>query len=183
MAAVEKLVTAEEFLHHPDDGRITELVRGKVVVTNPPFLRHGRICSNVVRILGGFVEQRQIGITASNDTGIITQRDPDTVRGADVAFYSFERLPKGADPEGYAGVAPELVFEVLSPNDRWPEITAKVGEHLAAGVLAVCVLDPQSRTASVHDADRPPEKLTHSDKFQLPDILPGFAVSVSRLFE
>ena len=183
MATVENLVTAEEYLNHPDNGRITELVRGNVVVMNLPFLRHGRICSNVVRILGGFVEQRQIGITASNDTGIITQRDPDTVRGADVAFYSFERLPKDADPEGYAGVAPEVVVEVLSPNDRWPEITAKVGEYLAVGVLAVCVLDPQSRTATVHYADRPPDKLTRSDELQLPEILPGFAVNVSRLFE
>ncbi len=48
-----------------------------------------------------------------NDAGVITERDPDTVRGADVAFYSYRRVPKDAEPEGYPDAIPEFVFEVL----------------------------------------------------------------------
>jgi Uma2 family endonuclease len=183
MATVEKLVTAGEFFKLPDNGQVSELVRGKIIVMNVPGFRHGEICGNVVHYLGSYARDRGIGRVLSNDTGVVTAKDPDTVRGADVAFYSFVRVPKGSQPSGYPDVAPELVIEVLSPNDRWPEITAKVGEYLAVGVLAVCLLDPQSRTVTVHHADRPPDKLTQNDELRLPEILPGFAVGVARLFE
>ena len=70
----------------------------------------------------------------------------DSVRGGDVVFYSYTRLPRGPIPEGYLEVVPELVFEVRSPSDRWAKITAKVGEYLDAGVLVACVLDPAKAT-------------------------------------
>jgi Uma2 family endonuclease len=183
MATVEKLVTAGEFFSLPDHGQVSELVRGKIIVMNVPGFRHGEVCGNVVHYLGSYVRERGLGRVLSNDTGVVTAKDPDTVRGADIAFYSFARVPRGSQPTGYPDVAPEFVVEVLSPNDRWSEITAKLGEYLAVGVLAVCVLDPQSRTATVHYADRPPDKLTRSDELQLPDILPGFTVGLPRLFE
>jgi len=183
MATVEKLVAAGEFFKLRDNGQVSEFVRGKIIVINVPGFRHGEIYGNVVHYLGSYVRERGIGRVLSNDTGVVTAKDPDTVRGADVAFYSFVRVPKGSQPTGYPDIAPEFVVKVLSPNDRWPEMAAKVGEYLAVGVLVVCVLDPQSRTATVHYADRPPDKLTQSNELQLPDILPGFAVGVARLFE
>lgn len=52
-------------------------------------------------------------------------------------------------------VAPEVVFEVRSPTDRWPKVLEKVGEYLNAGVLAVYVVDPQAETVTMFDADQP----------------------------
>jgi Uma2 family endonuclease len=183
MATVEKLVTADEYLRLPDDGQVTELVRGRVVVMNVPGFRHGEVCGNVVHHLGNYVRQRESGRVLSNDTGVITAKDPDTVRGADVAYYSYARVPKRSQPTGYPNRPPEVVFEVLSPNDRWSEVAAKIAEYLGVGVLVVCVLDPQSQTVTVHYAERPPDKLGVEDQLQLPDILPGFTVSVGRLFD
>ena len=40
-------------------------------------------------------KRADLGRVVTNDSGIVTQRDPDTVRGADVAYYSYARLPKG----------------------------------------------------------------------------------------
>src|SRR5436309_15547944 len=144
---VEKLLTAEEFRRLPDDGRKKELVRGRVVYMNVPAPRHGYICANVVGILRPFVIERRLGRVMSNDSGVVTEHDPDTVRGADVAYYSFDRLPPGPLPEGYLDAVPELVFEVRSPTDRPGNILAKVVEYFAAGVSAVCVLDPGPQTA------------------------------------
>ncbi len=111
---------------------------------------------------------------------MITEQGPDTVRGADVAFYSYRRIARGPLPKDYGTEPPELVVEVGSPSERWPKILTKIGEYLTAGVLAVVVLDDDSRTALLCPADRPPRRLGPDDEFSIPEILPGFSVPVRR---
>src|SRR6516165_1855375 len=110
--ATQPLLTAEQFAQRPDPGYPEELVRGRIVPLPQPNRRDGQICAKVVRLLGDHVEQNDLGYVLSNDAGVITERNPDTVRGADVAFYSFGRLPRGELPDHYPDVAPELVVEV-----------------------------------------------------------------------
>jgi hypothetical protein len=63
--------------------------------------------------LGGHLDRHDTGRLVGNDSGVVTEHEPDTVRGADVAYYSYERIPRGPLPRGrYLTVMPELVFEV-----------------------------------------------------------------------
>jgi Uma2 family endonuclease len=78
---------------------------------------------------------------------------------------------------------PELVIEVRSPSDRWPNLLAKVAEYLEVGVLAVVVFDEASETALLQLADAMPRRLGADDELALPEILPGFAVAVRAFFE
>src|SRR5262249_46297956 len=122
MATVEtRLLTAAEYLELPDDGRYTELVRGEIVEMNLPTPRHGEICVQTSYLLRRYLEDYPVGRVVSNDSAVVTEHDPDTVRGADVAFYSYQKIPPGPLPQGYLKVVPELVFEVRSPTDRWAE--------------------------------------------------------------
>ena len=155
----QDLLTAEEYGRRTDSGRPDELVMGKVVPMTVPNRRHGQICNKVGRILGNFSEEHDLGHVLNNDAGVITRRNPDTVRGPDVAFYSFSRLPKGPLPQSYGPEVPELVIEVRSPNDRWADVLAKVAEYLSAGVLAVVVLDEESQTALLQLPDAMPRGL------------------------
>src|SRR2546423_10650116 len=88
------LLTAEEFLLLPDpgDGSQQELVRGEVITMTPPGGMHGVSCSNAVRLISTFVHDNKLGTVACNDVGIITERNPDSVRGPDVAYWSKTRL-------------------------------------------------------------------------------------------
>ena len=181
--AEEVLMTAEEFAAGPDDGRRTELVRGRIVEMPPASFLHCVICSEVAFALGSWIRPGELGRVVTNDSGIVTRRGPDSLRGADVAYYSFDRLPKGMKPQLYPEVAPELVVEVLSPGDRWPEVPAKVAEYLDAGVLVVVVLDPEPRSAHLYYSDRPHRMLGPGEELSFPEILPGFAVAVSSLSE
>jgi Uma2 family endonuclease len=183
MATATALLTAEEYLLLPDNGQPTELVRGKVIPMNVPFPRHGEICVQTAYLLRRYLETHEIGRVVSNDSGVVTERNPDTVRGADVAYYSYARVPRGPLPRGYLPVPPELVFEVRSPTDRWSEIQIKVGEYLQAGVSVVCVLDEQTRTAHLFDANQPPRALSEDKDLTFPDILGGFRASVRQFFE
>ena len=185
MATAEALevISAEEFGKRPDPGFPEELVRGRVIAMTVPDRRHGYICLNVGRILGDFVAKLGVGRVMSNDSGIITGRNPDTVRGADLAFYSFDRLPKGPLNPGYGPEVPELVVEIRSANDRWRDIHEKVTEYLNAGVTTVIVLDPGPGTAHVFSADDAPKMLSASDELVLAGILGGFRVRVGAFFE
>ena len=88
-----RLVTAEEYLKIPEDGRLTELVRGRIVEMNRPFTSHGYFCGQVAFLLTHHVKEHGLGRIVTNDAGVVTQRDPDTVRGPDVAYYSYRRIP------------------------------------------------------------------------------------------
>jgi Uma2 family endonuclease len=178
------LLTLEEYEKLPDNGRPTELVRGRVVEMNPPYVYHGYVCIKVARIIGGFVEANDLGYVAPNDSGVITERDPDTLRGADFVFYSYARVPKGTlKKRGYLDVAPDLVVEVRSQGQAWKGILRKVSEYLEAGVQVVCVLDPQRETATIYRPDEPEIALTKDQKLELPDLLPGFSAFVREFFD
>jgi Uma2 family endonuclease len=179
-----RLLTAEEFGELPDNGVRMELVRGVPVPMNMPFPRHGEVCVNVSYLLRRFLEDHPIGRAIGNDSGVVTERGPDTVRGADVAFYSFQRVPPGPLPRrGYLAVMPEVVFEVRSVSDRWSQIQAKVAEYLTAGVDTVVVLDEQTQRAWVYRDTDDPVELGPDQELVLPAPLDGWRVPVRRFFE
>jgi Uma2 family endonuclease len=183
MATVEALMTAEEFGRMSDNGLRTELVRGRIIEVPPTNFLHGYLCVEISSLLRMWVTEHNLGRVIGNDSGIVTQRNPDSLRGADVAYYSYQRLPKGTLPQPYPGVAPELVIEVKSPSDRWPDIYAKVAEYLSIGVLVVCVIDPEPQTARLYYPDQAELILGPGDDLTFPECLPGFAIRIGRLFE
>jgi Uma2 family endonuclease len=183
MATAEALLTAEEYALLPDNGQPTELVRGRIIPLNMPFPRHGQICAHIAYMLKRYMEANDIGHVVSNDSGVVTERDPDTVRGADIAFYSYARVPRGPLPRRYLPVPPDLVFEVRSPGDSWREVLTKVVEYFNAGVRVVCVMDEKTETARVYYPDEPEKVFRAGEELVLPEVLGDFRVPVQRFFE
>jgi Uma2 family endonuclease len=183
MATVaQKLVTAEEFFRmpQPPDGSQQELVRGVIVTIPPAGGRHGACCAKISRRIGNFVEEKGLGTVASNGTGFISERDPDTVRGPDVSFWSRERLPEV--PEGYISIAPDLIVEVVSPSDHYSRVQTKVREYLRRGVRMIWVVDPEDRSVTVYRSHQQGAILEESATLSGEDVLPGFTCPVAELF-
>jgi Uma2 family endonuclease len=176
------VLTAAQFAQR-HGGDYVELVKGQVRELPMPFPRHGKICWRAGCLLGEHLAKHDCGHVMSNDSFVQTCTDPDTIRGADVCFYSYERLPKGNVPDGLLPVVPDLIVEVRSPSERWGELFAKVGEYLEAGVRVVIVLDALTATASVYRPDELQQIFHNGDSLVVPDVLPGFSVPVLRLFE
>jgi Uma2 family endonuclease len=181
--AEQSLLTAEEFGRMPDLGPPDELVRGKIVSYPYRIPRDGEVCATLGWLLERYRKEHDAGYVLIGRTGVIVERNPDTVRGADVAYYSYTRLPKGSLSSSYGPEIPELVFEVKSPSDRWPALLQKVAEYLNAGVLFVTVLDPGEEIAVVYSAEGPPRTFGPDDELTFPDVLPGFRVNVRQVFE
>jgi Uma2 family endonuclease len=178
----EKLMTIAEFVALPDDGVRRELVRGRIIEMPQPKPIHGFVCMEIGARLREFVKSRNLGRVAT-ESGLVTERNPDSMRGPDISFYSYKRIPPGSVPDEYLDVRPELVVEVLSTFDRWPRVLQKIVEYLDAGVVAVCIVDSDLQTVEVHTADQKVRHLARADELTLPEVLPDFACKVADLFD
>ncbi len=180
----EKLLTAEEFARRPDpeDGSKEELVRGVVVTMPQPGFDRGVCQLRTGGLLDAFVRPRRLGRVAV-ESGLVTERGPDTVRGPDVSYWSAARLPLDQRPRGYPDVAADLCAEILSPSRRRADIAEKVREYLERGVRLVWVIDPIARTVAVHRPQQPEHVLTASDTLTGEDVLPGLECPVADLFD
>jgi len=178
-------MTAEEFfdfVHQPENAnKWLELVRGEVIELPPPMKPHGVVCGNSAWLLGSYVRQRRKGYVTTNDSGVILERDPDTVRGPDVALYEDAQKWDDLHPK-YGEVPPRLAVEVLSPNDRADRTLRKLMDYLRNGVALVWLVDPEARTVTVYRPGAPPYELKEHEELTGHDVLPGFSCKVADLF-
>jgi len=176
------LMTAEQFMEMEDEG-CHELVRGEVIEVALGTTQHGFICLSIGAILKSYGKQTGFGFPIGNDSAVRTERGPDTVRGADVAFYSNARLPWTPTLPTLPNVAPDLVVEVYSPSNRGEKILRKVQEYLDVGVLMVWVVYPERRTVVIYRPDDAlPVLLANHDVLENLPELPGFRCPVAELF-
>jgi Uma2 family endonuclease len=115
------LMTAEELERVSIPGKVTELIRGRLVVRQPPSTLHGRVSARLAYYLGAFVYPQALGEIFAQDTGFKIESKPDTVRAPDVAFLVRERAAD-IPARGYAALAPDLAVEVrptTGPANSW----------------------------------------------------------------
>ncbi len=176
-------ISAKEFEKLAAELGPSELVRGEVVKMSPGGFEHSRLTFRFAYLLGRWADDYSAGRVVTNEMGVIVAQDPDTVRGADVAFYSYERLPKTTNPSGFLDVPPTLVVEIVGKGSGWNELLEKVGEYLQMGVDLVWVLDPSSRRLHAFRKDAEPEVLEAANQISGEPYLPNFSLNISDLFD
>jgi len=177
-------MTADEFwqfCQKPENrNKFLELVRGEVRELPRPTRIHGVVASNVGFVLNTYV-RRVPGYIATNGSGVVLERSPDTVVGPDVAYYTdantFEELhPRWGD------VPPVLAVEVLSPSDRQSEVSEKVSDYLRTGVKLVWLVDYEGRKVTVYRTSVPLVVIDENGELSGEDVLPGFTCRVGDFF-
>jgi Uma2 family endonuclease len=187
MASVgANLMTAEEFYdwaNRPENrDRHFELEAGEVVEMSRPGERHGVVCGNATGIFWYFTRQSKQGYVCANDTGLVLERDPDTVRGADVAVYREAAGTLQQLTLKYSPRLPALAIEVLSPNDRIGKMLKRINLFLARGVEMVWLLDPEAYTIAVWRAGQPNLVFEAGEEITGFDIFPDFRCPVADFF-
>jgi Uma2 family endonuclease len=176
----DTLMTADELLRMQLADKRVELVRGVLVVREPAGLRHGRVAMALALRLGNHVVPHGLGRLYAAETGFTLGRDPDTVRGPDIAFISRDRVPE-PEPLGFPDLAPDLVVEVLSPGDRPGEVLAKVADWLSAGTRLVWIVDPERRVARVYRQDGSERIVTAGEALDGEDVVLGFSCALDAI--
>jgi Uma2 family endonuclease len=178
---IAEIMTAEQLERIEIPGKSTELVRGRLVVLEPPGTYHGKLAGRLLVRVGAFVESHRLGEVFGQDTGFRIASNPDTVRAPDLAFLGHERAARVAR-RGYAAVAPDLVAEIISPDDRPGEVRAKIAEWLDAGVRLAWELDPDRRVARMHRPDGSQSLVDADDELDGGAVLPGFRCELKDLY-
>lgn len=174
-------MTADELLESDVPNMSSELVRGQLVVREPPGGLHGHLSARLVFLLGQHVYPANAGMLFGQDTGFLIARDPDTVRAPDVAFVSAARA--AAVGRGFVQFAPDLAVEIISPGDRPSEIEEKVADWLRAGTRLVWVIDYDRALANVYRADGSVLVVLKNGRLIGEDVLPGFSCALSSVLE
>ena len=143
---------------------------------------HAGIEHNFSLELGIYLREHKSGKARAGEAGIYIQRNPDIVRGADVLYISNKRYAQKKS-EGALDVAPELIIEIMSPNDRWSEVTEKLREYFSIGVQLVWVADPKSRSVFAYRSLTDVREFASEDEITGDEVLPGFKAKVATFFE
>jgi Uma2 family endonuclease len=175
----ERLLTADDLMRVPDDGYRYELEDGRLIRMPPAGPLASVVAATIITLINQFVRPHRLGVVGGADFGMISARDPDTVRAPDVAFYRADRLPADGIPATYWELAPDLAVEVLSPSDRRGKVLKKVGEYLDAGTRLVWVVDPRRHTAVVYRPEGEPTILGADGALEGEDVLPGFTLALA----
>ena len=184
MTTGARLITAEELLGRPSDGRRHELVRGELREMAPAGNKHGYLALEIGSELRNHVKANGLGRAYTAETGFKIASDPDTVRAPDAAFVSQPRLDEIGEVEGYWPGAPDLAVEVISPNDVHTEVVEKSLSWLEAGCLMVLVVDPGQRTVTVYRSldDIRILKAEAGTAIDGDDVVPGWRLPLAELF-
>lgn len=180
------LMTTEEFLALPDDGTERMLIRGRL--WEKPMTRHnrrhGRAEGRIAYLLWNWLEQQPEprGEVLDGDAGFRLSRDPDSTVGIDVAYISAELSAAAPEDASLIDGVPILAVEILSPSNNYDDVTNKVQEYLAVGVLLTWVVDPVFRTVTIYRPGQEPEMLNSRQELTGDPHLPGFRVPVAALF-
>lgn len=181
MAVERKLITAEELLRLPGGtGERYELLDGELRKMPAAGGRHGLEGFLVVLQLGNHILTNGLGVGFLAETGFLIRRDPDRVRAPDFAFIGADRLPPEGLPRGYVPIPPDMVLEVVSPNDTAAELQEKIEDWLAFGTRAVWVLYAGPRL-HVHLGDGSVRTFGPGEDVDGGDFLPGFRMTLRDL--
>jgi len=180
-AIATKLITAEEFMNMPEpaDGSKQELLRGEIVTMAMNQDEHCLVQAHMVWLLKNVVYPGKLGWVLT-ENAVTIERDPDTVRGPDISFYSIHRVPNR--PHGYNPLPPDLVVEILSPSDRRGAVRDKIREYIRAGVPLIWLVDPELQIATVYAGSIRGVEHDSADTITGGDVLPGFACKVAEFF-
>ena len=175
-----RLVTGAELLAMGDIGPC-ELIDGEIVRMSPTGEVHGYLESRLTFFLYRFNQDAQAGWVLGGEVGIYIRHNPDRIRGADLAFWSKERLPDGPST-GFSEIAPDLVVEILSPTGRWVEMRQKIADYFSIGVGTLWIVDPEEETVFVYRSATQRTAVRTGDMLVGTGPLTGFTLSVTELF-
>jgi Uma2 family endonuclease len=183
MLTAEKLLTGEELMElQRETGKHYELLKGKPIETMPAGGKHGYIANEIATELRNFVKANKLGFVFTAETGVYLERNPDTVRAADVTFISREKI-KSVDEidTGFLTVVPDLVVEVVSHPNQLCEALSKVEMWKQAGVSEIWVVNVVQKTLTVY-SDKESQLLTEQETLHGNRWLNGFMLPLSTIF-
>lgn len=174
-ASVDDLIRVQH-----STGKLYELVDGTLVEKAMGW-QESLLAGVLLQWLNNYLDNHEMGLATGADG--LTRLFGDTVRGPDVAFVSWSRLPGGRIPtDPIPDLVPDFVIEVLSVNNTRGEMARKRREYFHAGVRLVWMVDPRSRTVAVFTSSENVIVADEEAKLDGGNVLPDWEIDLAHLF-
>ena len=177
-----KLMTLEEASLLDPDAFPGEVIHGKWAPVTKGTWRHGEIVL-AIGILLRLYTRKHGGFSVSvADPGVKLARNPDLLRGPDVAIVRAERVPTGKGVEGWLEGAPDVAVEVIGDSQSIAELMKKALEYINGGAKMVWLVDAEPQSVVLITPPDHVRILNADDVLDGGDVLPGFSCKVAEMF-
>lgn len=177
---IPAVIEPDDLLRMPD-GDNYELINGRLR-EKPMGAESDKLALRIGSVLDQFCLRTKSGAVFGSQTGYRCFGNAKLVRKPDTSFVAAARLPDGKPPKGDFAIAPDIVVEVVSPNDTYEEVAVRVADFKSAGVRLIWVVSPETRTVLVRRADGTLSEVGEAGALSGEDVLPGFTCTVAELF-
>jgi len=178
MATATRLLTYQDLLETPDDGRRYEVIGGRLVASASPILEHQRVSGRLFDQLLD-LERAGYGIALSAPTDV--ELEPHEIVVPDLVFV----LAAHSTILGWEKITgvPDLIVEILSPSTQGVDEGDKLDLYARTGVPEYWLVDVEQEAARAlalaGGAYRPIPALGRVIRSR---VLPPFAVDLDVLF-
>lgn len=160
-----------------------EFVNGQIV-EKPVSVESSRIAAEIIFLLKLHVSKSRDAMICDSSLGYrCFSDDPARHRKPDVSAIRNERMQTLNDPDPrLMPIPPDLAVEVLSPTDYAYDVDEKLEDYLSNGFKLIWVVNPLTRTVTIHRGDGSIGRLHENDEITGESALPGFACKVAQFF-
>jgi Uma2 family endonuclease len=178
--AAQAGLTEEQLLSLPHIGK-AEMIDGRIIVS-PAGYEHGGISMLLGSRLFLYAQSHRLGHVTDSSTGFWMKSG--NLLSPDVSFVAKDRLRgmKGGMPRRFFCGSPDLVAEVLSPNDKPNEIERKLCEYFETDTRLAWIIDPVTGTVREYRSQQSSRELRIGDSLDGQDVVPGFTLPLAELF-
>jgi Uma2 family endonuclease len=173
-------LTPDDILGLSDDV-LYELVDGQLVELNVST-ESSLIAGNVAHLLKIHCNSPRIAHVLPEHGYTCFPGKPNRLRRPDVSLILAARMTPDLFKTGFLPIRPDLVIEVISPNDLVMDLEEKLDDYRDAGISLVWIIYPLTRKVRIIRPDRPTVDLGPDDELTGEDILPGFRCRIADLF-
>ena len=160
--------------------RLYELVDGTLVEKSMGW-QESLLAGILLQWLNNYLDSHRIGVATGADG--MTRLFGDTVRGPDVAFVAWNRMPNGQIPtDPIPDLVPNFVIEVLSTGNTYAEMSRKRREYFHAGVELLWMVDHRTRTITAFRTALDATVYSEDKMIDGGNVLPGWQVNIAELF-
>jgi Uma2 family endonuclease len=179
MISIKHQLTLQEFLNLPEEDITYELVNGEAKPKMSPKRFHSRLTIALCIILAQWAENKgEVGVEWAV---ILKKRGKDWVPVPDLLYISYARFSSDVIENEACPIPPDLVIEIISPDQSFGEMSAKATDYLDAGVMRVWVIDPKSKTVTIFYPDVRPQTKRGTDSLE-DALFPGLVISAEQIF-
>jgi len=174
-----KKLTLQEFLALPEGDVNYEFVDGQAVPKMSPKYFHSSLQLALILLIRAWCKRK--GRVRPEWAILLKRHGEDWAPVPDLTYISYSRLPASWKRNEACPALPELVIEIISPDQTMKEFEDKAKDYFAAGVSRVWVVDPEKQIVKTFFPDGTTQ--VYKDNMPIIDsLLPGLELTTLQVF-